>query len=61
MVDGERGPAAGAGDTLAGVVAVELRDGLIAHVRVVLNPDRLGCARRRLARSRPSPVTFDRG
>ncbi|CAM5500967.1 hypothetical protein SGLAM104S_02132 [Streptomyces glaucescens] len=61
MFDGERGPAAGAGDTLAGVVAVELRDGLIADVRVVLNPDRLGFARRRQARPWPSPVTFDGG
>ncbi|HZF91318.1 RNA polymerase sigma-70 factor [Streptomyces sp.] len=50
-VNGERGLAAWAGDTLAGVVAFELRDGLIAHVRIVLNPDKLGFVRRQLTRS----------
>ncbi|MGW2833997.1 RNA polymerase sigma-70 factor [Streptomyces sp. NPDC001286] len=49
-VNGEYGLAAWAGDALAGVVAFEVRDGLIAHLRVVVNPDKLDFVRRQLAR-----------
>ena len=49
-VNGEYGLAAWAGDVLAGVVAFEVRDGLIAHLRVVVNPDKLDFVRRQLAR-----------
>ncbi|WP_030946767.1 RNA polymerase sigma-70 factor [Streptomyces sp. NRRL S-646] len=49
-VNGETGLAAWAGDALVGMVAFEVRDGLISHVRVVLNPDKLGFVRRQLAR-----------
>ncbi|GCB51138.1 sigma factor-like helix-turn-helix DNA-binding protein [Streptomyces sp. NL15-2K] len=50
-VNGATGLAAWAGDTLAGVVAFDLREGLITQVRVVVNPDKLGFVRRQLARS----------
>ncbi|MGW2570912.1 RNA polymerase sigma-70 factor [Streptomyces sp. NPDC001537] len=50
-VNGETGLAAWAGDTLVGMVAFEVRDGLIAHVRVVVNPDKLGFVRRQLTRA----------
>ncbi|MGW3098996.1 RNA polymerase sigma-70 factor [Streptomyces sp. NPDC001102] len=49
-INGEYGLAAWAGDVLAGVVAFEVRDGLIAHLRVVVNPDKLDFVRRQLAR-----------
>ncbi|WP_367324604.1 RNA polymerase sigma-70 factor [Streptomyces sp. HUAS ZL42] len=49
-VNGETGLAAWAGDTLVGIVAFEVRDGLIAHVRVVVNPDKLDFVRRQLTR-----------
>lgn len=39
------------GDTLLAVVAFELRDGLIAHARAVVNPDKLDFVRRQLARA----------
>ncbi|WP_409473262.1 hypothetical protein [Streptomyces sp. HC307] len=54
---GHRGPAAdrGAreGAALPGgrVVPVELRDGLIADLRAVVNPDKLECVRGQLARA----------
>lgn len=50
-VNGETGLAAWAGDALVGMVAFEVRDGLISHVRVVVNPDKLGFVRRQLARA----------
>jgi RNA polymerase sigma-70 factor (TIGR02957 family) len=50
-INGEFGLAAWAGDTLAGVVAFEVRDGLIAHLRIVLNPEKLAFVRRQLTRS----------
>src|SRR5207253_7259918 len=50
-VNGAPGLAAWAGDTLAGVVAFDVRDGLIAHLRIVVNPDKLDFVRRQLARS----------
>ncbi|MBO4258763.1 RNA polymerase sigma-70 factor [Streptomyces griseorubiginosus] len=50
-INGEYGLAAWAGDSLAGVVAFEVRDGLIAHLRIVLNPEKLDFVRRQLARS----------
>ncbi|MEU3339696.1 RNA polymerase sigma-70 factor [Streptomyces sp. NPDC006668] len=50
-INGEYGLAAWAGDTLAGVVAFEVRDGLIAHLRIVLNPEKLAFVRRQLTRS----------
>ncbi|MEV6943600.1 RNA polymerase sigma-70 factor [Streptomyces sp. NPDC051172] len=50
-VNGETGLAAWAGDTLVGTVAFEVRDGLIAHIRVVVNPDKLGFVRRQLTRA----------
>ncbi|MFF4508573.1 RNA polymerase sigma-70 factor [Streptomyces sp. NPDC001401] len=50
-VNGETGLAAWAGDALVGMVAFEVRDGLISHVRVVVNPDKLGFVRRQLTRS----------
>ncbi|MCH5673337.1 RNA polymerase sigma-70 factor [Streptomyces gilvus] len=49
-INGEYGLAAWAGDTLAGVVAFEVRDGLIAHLRIVLNPEKLAFVRRQLTR-----------
>jgi len=50
-VNGAPGVAAWAGDRLVGVVAFDVRDGVIAHVRVVVNPDKLGFVRGQLARS----------
>ncbi|MGW3035384.1 RNA polymerase sigma-70 factor [Streptomyces sp. NPDC001178] len=50
-VNGETGLAAWAGGTLVGMVAFEVRDGRISHVRVVVNPDKLGFARRQLTRA----------
>jgi RNA polymerase sigma-70 factor (ECF subfamily) len=50
-INGEYGLAAWAGDTLAGVVAFEVRDGLIAHLRIVLNPQKLAFVRRQLKRA----------
>jgi RNA polymerase sigma-70 factor (ECF subfamily) len=50
-VNGETGLAAWAGETLVGIVAFEVRDGLIAHIRVVVNPDKLGFVRRQLTRA----------
>lgn len=50
-VNGETGLAAWAGDALVGMVAFEVRDGLISHVRAVVNPDKLGFVRRQLARA----------
>lgn len=47
-VNGEAGLAAWSGDTLAAVVAFELRGEAITQVRVVLNPDKLGFVRRQL-------------
>ncbi|MET7379124.1 RNA polymerase sigma-70 factor [Streptomyces sp. NPDC005526] len=49
-VNGAPGLAAWAGDTLAGVVSFALRDGLVAQVRAVVNPDKLDFVRRQLAR-----------
>jgi RNA polymerase sigma-70 factor (ECF subfamily) len=49
-VNGSIGLAAWAGDTLVGVFTLELRDGLITHVRVALNPDKLDFVRRQLTR-----------
>ncbi|MGW3727422.1 hypothetical protein [Streptomyces sp. F001] len=43
-------PAVRAGGTLVAVVSVELREGLIADLRAVVNPDKLECVRGRLAR-----------
>ncbi|MGW7042659.1 RNA polymerase sigma-70 factor [Streptomyces avermitilis] len=40
-----------AGGRLAGVVAFEVRDGVIVHLRAVMNPDKLGFVERRLARA----------
>ncbi|MFI1163957.1 RNA polymerase sigma-70 factor [Streptomyces sp. NPDC020801] len=56
-VNGEGALAAWAGDTLAGVVALELREGRVAQVRVVVNPDKLDFVRRQLTRPWPPPVT----
>ncbi|MGW1750883.1 RNA polymerase sigma-70 factor [Streptomyces sp. NPDC002092] len=50
-VNGETGLAAWAGDALVGMVAFEVREGLIAHIRVVVNPDKLGFVRRQLIRA----------
>ncbi|MEU9480075.1 RNA polymerase sigma-70 factor [Streptomyces sp. NPDC048191] len=50
-VNGASALAGWAGDVLVGVAAFELRDGLIAHVRTVMNPDKLAYMRRQLARS----------
>ncbi|GAB2854008.1 sigma-70 family RNA polymerase sigma factor [Streptomyces deserti] len=49
-VNGATALAAWAGDTLIGVVSFELRDGLIAGVRAVVNPDKLEFVRRQLTR-----------
>ncbi|MFG2635063.1 RNA polymerase sigma-70 factor [Streptomyces sp. NPDC048362] len=49
-VNGASALTAWAGDTLVGIVAFEVRDGLIAHLRCVVNPDKLDFARRQLAR-----------
>ncbi|MBZ9641867.1 hypothetical protein [Streptomyces sp. PSKA30] len=50
-INGADGPAVRAGDTLVAVVSVELRDGLIADLQAVVNPDKLECVRGRLARA----------
>ncbi|MFE7172159.1 RNA polymerase sigma-70 factor [Streptomyces sp. NPDC057616] len=50
-VNGAEGLAIWDGDTLFGVTVFEMRDGLISHVRAVLNPDKLDFAQRQL---RPS-------
>ncbi|MER6737113.1 RNA polymerase sigma-70 factor [Streptomyces puniciscabiei] len=50
-VNGASALVAWAGDVLAGVACFELRDGLIAHVRTVMNPDKLTYLRRQLTRS----------
>jgi len=50
-VNGVSGLTAWAGDTLAVVIAFDLRDGLIDGARAVLNPDKLEFAGRQLARS----------
>ncbi|MGV4983498.1 RNA polymerase sigma-70 factor [Streptomyces sp. NRAIS4] len=50
-VNGASALVAWAGDVLVGVVAFELRDGLIAHVRTVVNPDKLAYMQRQLVRS----------
>lgn len=50
-VNGEAALAAWAGDTLLSVVAFEVRDGLIAHARAVVNPQKLEFVRRQLARA----------
>ncbi|MEU6669962.1 RNA polymerase sigma-70 factor [Streptomyces sp. NPDC046727] len=49
-VNGAGALAAWAGGTLVGVAVFELRDGLIAQVRGVVNPDKLEFARRQLGR-----------
>ena len=49
-VNGGSGLAAWAGDTLVGVLAFELREGLIVRVRAVVNPDKLEFVRRQLRR-----------
>ncbi|MFJ8200636.1 RNA polymerase sigma-70 factor [Streptomyces sp. NPDC096152] len=49
-VNGAPGLAAWAGETLAGVVSFTLRDGLVAQVRAVVNPDKLDFVRRQPAR-----------
>lgn len=49
-VNGAMGLAVWAGDTLVGITAFDLRDGLITHVRVVGNPDKLDFVRRQLTR-----------
>ncbi|MGI5424536.1 RNA polymerase sigma-70 factor [Streptomyces sp. CA-179760] len=50
-VNGATGLATWAGDTLVGLAAFEVRDGLVTGVRAVVNPEKLGFARRQLARS----------
>ncbi|MFF3913787.1 RNA polymerase sigma-70 factor [Streptomyces sp. NPDC001852] len=50
-VNGASALVAWAGDVLAGVASFELRDGLITHVRTVMNPDKLAYMRRQLTRS----------
>jgi len=47
-VNGAQGLAVWDGDALFGMVAFEVRDGLISHVRAVLNPDKLNFAQRQL-------------
>lgn len=47
-VNGEPAVAAWAADTLLGVAALELRDGLVVHARAVVNPDKLAFASRQL-------------
>ncbi|MET8247948.1 sigma factor-like helix-turn-helix DNA-binding protein [Streptomyces sp. NPDC005202] len=49
-INGARGLAAWAGGMLVGVVSFELRDGLVAQVRAVVNPDKLDFVRRQLTR-----------
>jgi RNA polymerase sigma-70 factor (ECF subfamily) len=50
-VNGATGLATWAGDTLVGLAAFEVRDGLVTGVRAVVNPEKLAFARRQLARS----------
>lgn len=50
-VNGGIGIAAWAGDALAGVFTFDLRDGLIAGLRAVVNPDKLEFVRGQLVRS----------
>ncbi|MEV0176236.1 RNA polymerase sigma-70 factor [Streptomyces sp. NPDC050803] len=50
-VNGAVALAAWDGDRLVGVVAFEVRDGLVAHARAVVNPDKLGFMGRQLARA----------
>jgi hypothetical protein len=47
-VNGAQGLAVWDGDALFGMVAFEVRDGRISHVRAVLNPDKLNFAQRQL-------------
>ncbi|MEV0207319.1 RNA polymerase sigma-70 factor [Streptomyces sp. NPDC050788] len=47
-VNGAQGLAVWDGDLLFGLMAFEMRDGLISHVRAVLNPDKLDFAQRQL-------------
>ncbi|MGX1563913.1 RNA polymerase sigma-70 factor [Streptomyces sp. NPDC055506] len=49
-VNGATGLATWAGDTLVGLAAFEVRDGLVTGVRAVVNPEKLEFARRQLAR-----------
>ncbi|MCC5475311.1 RNA polymerase sigma-70 factor [Streptomyces barringtoniae] len=50
-VNGASALVAWAGDVLAGVASFELRDGLITHMRTVMNPDKLAYMQRQLTRS----------
>lgn len=50
-VNGATGVLVRSGDALVGVVAFEVRDGLIAGVRAIVNPEKLEFARRQLKRS----------
>ncbi|MDQ0747088.1 RNA polymerase sigma-70 factor (TIGR02957 family) [Streptomyces africanus] len=50
-VNGATGLATWAGDTLVGLAAFEVRDGLIAGVRAVVNPEKLAFARRQFSRA----------
>ncbi|MGW2648960.1 RNA polymerase sigma-70 factor [Streptomyces sp. NPDC001393] len=50
-VNGASALVAWAGDVLAGVASFELRDGLITHVRTMMNPDKLAYMQRQLTRS----------
>ncbi|TPQ16007.1 RNA polymerase sigma-70 factor [Streptomyces sporangiiformans] len=49
-VNGAPALVAWVGDTLVGVLTFELRDGLIAHLRAVVNPEKLEFVGRRLTR-----------
>jgi RNA polymerase sigma-70 factor (ECF subfamily) len=49
-VNGATGLATWAGDTLVGLAAFEVRDGLVTGVRAVVNPEKLAFARRQLTR-----------
>ncbi|MEU1853306.1 RNA polymerase sigma-70 factor [Streptomyces sp. NPDC019990] len=49
-VNGTTGLAGWAGDTLMGLAAFDIRDGLVTGVRVVVNPEKLEFARRQLVR-----------
>ncbi len=50
-VNGSAGLVARYGDRVVGVVAFEVRDGLVLHARAVVNPDKLEFVGRQLARS----------
>jgi RNA polymerase sigma-70 factor (TIGR02957 family) len=50
-VNGATGLATWAGDTLVGLAAFEVRDGLVTGVRAVVNPEKLAFARRQLTRA----------